>query len=135
MLTSFMRLVSPTGRLLMWCASSSWRFGDIMKNNHTCSRISTMLQVEGTGSYNAKVEDMCSTVEILCTALAYPGGVLRVLEHPPKRFLLGVAIGFIPLQTTSLNIQSSFTQLHRLRGKKATRCHTSLRLGQSSPRA
>ena len=32
--------------------------------------------------------------------VAYPGGVLRVLEHPPKRFLLGVAIGFIPLQTT-----------------------------------
>ena len=61
-------------------------------------------------------------------SVAYPGGVLRVLEHPPKRFLLGVAIGFIPLQTTSLNIQSSFTQLHRLRGKKATRCHTSLRL-------
>ena len=66
----------------------------------------------------------------LLAAVAYPGGVLRVLEHPAKRFLLGVAIGFIPLQTTSLNIQSSFTQLHRLRGKKATRCHTSLRLGQ-----
>ena len=95
----------------------------------------TSLRMRAEGEYKHCSSYISMLQRVYHRALAYPGGVLRVLEYPPKRFLLGVAIGFIPLQTISLNIQSSFTQLHRLRGKKATRCHTSLPLGQSSPRA